>query len=190
MTASRTIRYYFTLQSPWAYLGHAQLLALAARHGARIDYRPISLAEVFPASGGLPLVKRHPARQAYRKMELQRWKARLGLDFNFWPRHWPLDVGPADRTATALVQMGLSPEPFVTLAFAGIWEKERDLADSATIAGILRESGQEPGPVMARAAAQDIVDLYATHTSQALEAGVFGSPTYWLELFHLTPTRW
>ena len=62
----KTIRYYMAPQSPWTWLGHDRLIAIAKRHGAEIDLRPADLNRVFPVSGGLPLAKRAPQRQAYR----------------------------------------------------------------------------------------------------------------------------
>ena len=53
----RTIDYYFSLHSPWTYLGHATFLDIAARHGCRIVYRPVPLRAVFDETGGLPLPK-------------------------------------------------------------------------------------------------------------------------------------
>ena len=71
---SRAITYYFSLLSPWAYLGHAEFGRIAQRHDLTIDYRPVNLMTLFPETGGLPLPKRHPSRQRYRLLELQRWR--------------------------------------------------------------------------------------------------------------------
>jgi 2-hydroxychromene-2-carboxylate isomerase len=60
---SRSIDYYFTVASPWTYLGHALFQRIAARHGATIRYKPMPILEVFEATGSLPLAKRPPARQ-------------------------------------------------------------------------------------------------------------------------------
>ena len=43
----RTIEYYFSMPSPWAYLGHATFVELAKRHGAAINYKPVPLGRVF-----------------------------------------------------------------------------------------------------------------------------------------------
>ena len=69
----RSIDYWFSLASPWAFLGHQPFLDLAKAHEVAVHYRPVDLGEVFPHTGGLPLPKRHPARQRYRILELQRW---------------------------------------------------------------------------------------------------------------------
>ena len=63
---STVIDYYFAPQSPWTYLGHARFAELAARYGATVRIKPMDLGQVFPVSGGLPLGKRAPQRQAYR----------------------------------------------------------------------------------------------------------------------------
>src|SRR5688572_31929102 len=54
----KTIDYYFSPMSPWTYLGHERLVALARKHGASIDPKPVDYGKIFPASGGLPLAKR------------------------------------------------------------------------------------------------------------------------------------
>ena len=181
MAEPRTIRYFFTLQSPWAFIGHARFLDIARRHNARIDYRPVSLSEIFPNSGGLPFAKRHPSRQLHRNVDLKRWRARLKLDFHTDPAFWPLPIAQADRTVVALIDLQRDPEPFVTGAFSGIWREQLDLADAGTIARLLEACGGKPDAVMARAASSEIADLYESNTQGALASKVFGSPTYLLD---------
>ena len=77
-----TVSYFFTVQSPWSYIGDAAFTRVAAARGVTIDHRPVNLGAVFPATGGLPLAKRHPARQRYRLLELQRWREKRGLPMN------------------------------------------------------------------------------------------------------------
>lgn len=36
----RTVDYYFSVASPWTWLGSARFLALARRSGARVNVRP------------------------------------------------------------------------------------------------------------------------------------------------------
>ena len=57
---ARVIDYYFATISPWSWLGHDRLVALARAHGASVRVRPVDFGRVFPASGGLPLPKRAP----------------------------------------------------------------------------------------------------------------------------------
>ena len=93
----KTIRYYMAPQSPWTWLGHDRLIAIAKRHGAEIDLRPADLNRVFPVSGGLPLAKRAPQRQAYRLVELARWSKFLGVPLNLHPKFFPVAAHEAPR---------------------------------------------------------------------------------------------
>ena len=140
----RHLTVYFSLLSPWAFIGHAELQGLAAKHDVRVDYRAVALSQVFPESGGLPLAKRHPLRQRYRILELQRWREKRGLDFHLHPQFWPFDPAPADRIVCAMTLAGVDPQKFIAAAFAGTFQRQRDLADAATLAQILAETGYEP----------------------------------------------
>ena len=77
---TKIIDYYFSLNSPWTYLGGPRLAGMAERHGAQVRVKPVSLGDIFPKTGGLPLPKRAPARQAYRLVELERWREFLSIE--------------------------------------------------------------------------------------------------------------
>ena len=81
-----SIDYYFTPQSPWTYLGHERFAAIAKAHGARVNVLPVDLGKVFPVSGGLPLGKRAPQRQAYRLVDLARFSRHLDIPLNPTPK--------------------------------------------------------------------------------------------------------
>ena len=76
---SKIVDYYLTPQSPWAYLGGKRFAEIVKKHGATVAVKPIDLGKAFSVSGGLPLAKRPPQRQAYRLLELARWKKKLGV---------------------------------------------------------------------------------------------------------------
>ena len=178
---SRSIAYYFTVVSPWAYIGHDLFTRIARKHGATIDYRPVNLGEVFPQSGGLPLTKRHPLRVAYRTMELKRWREKRGLDFALKPKGWPFDPGLADRVALALLARGEDPNAYLSNAFRAVFETELNLGDAANVAAVLKESGHDADALIADAQSQPIRDAYAANNEAALAAGVFGSPSFVLD---------
>ena len=72
------------LPRPRALLGHRP-----PRRRRAINVLPVDLGRVFPVSGGLPLAKRAPQRQAYRLVELKRFSDFLGLPMNLQPRYFP-----------------------------------------------------------------------------------------------------
>jgi len=178
---SRRIDYYFSLVSPWAYIGHRRFVALARRYDAGIVYKPVPLGEVFAQTGGLPLAKRHPARQAYRMVELQRWRERRRLAFHLSPKYWPFDADLANCAVLAVVAAGADPADFVQKAFDGVWENEQNLADAAVLAGLASETGFDPDSMLAKASSAEIRAAYERNRLDAIEAGAFGSPCYVLD---------
>ncbi len=177
----RSIDYYFTLVSPWAYIGHDLFVATARKHGATIVYRPVNLGEVFPNSGGLPLARRHPLRVAYRTMELKRWRENRGLRFALKPKGWPFDPTLADCVAVALVARGDDPKPYLSEAFRAAFEQELGLGDEGVVARILRDVGHDAAVLLSDARSAPIREAYAGNARAALAAGVFGSPSYVLD---------
>ena len=177
----RRIDYYFTLVSPWAYIGHRFFVDIAKRYGATINYRPVALGTVFPESGGVPLAKRHPLRQHYHDVELQRWRAKRGLSLNLQPAHWPFDPIFVDCIVTALAARGDNVEAFLPRAFAALFEQERDLKDETTLAALLEDGGLDAKAYLAAAKSPETKTIYAETTKGALASGVFGSPSYVLD---------
>ncbi|HLH51516.1 MAG TPA: 2-hydroxychromene-2-carboxylate isomerase [Roseiarcus sp.] len=175
---SRRIDYFFSLVSPWAYIGHRLFVGLARRHGADIAYRPVALNEVFAETGGLPLAKRHPARQAYRMVELQRWREKRGLKFHLRPKHWPFDANLANCAVLAIVQAGGDPAGFAQSAFAAIWEHEDNLGDRAVLARLVGDAGFDAAKILAAAQSAEILAAYDRNRVEAIALGAFGSPCY------------
>ena len=95
----RQIDYYFSMISPWAYMGHAPFMDIVRRHNVAVTYKPVALVDVFSETGGLPLPKRHPVRQRYRMFELQRWREKRGLKFNLRPKYGRFDVSVGIATS-------------------------------------------------------------------------------------------
>jgi 2-hydroxychromene-2-carboxylate isomerase len=178
---ARKVDYFFSLASPWAYIGHAPLMDIARRHGAEINYKPIFLGQVFAQTGGLPLPQRHPARQRYRLVELQRWREKRGLSFNLRPKFWPFDVNLVDRFVVAITIANKDPDPFLRRAFAGIWEEDRNLADPLVIAELAEEAGLDSTTLLDSARGDMSEALYALNLESAVAQDVFGSPAYVLE---------
>ena len=175
---SRQVTVYYALQSPWTYLGWARLRELVARTGAAANYRPIQSGPLFEASGTLPLARRPKQRQAYRLMELRRWRDHLGVSLNLHPKHFPIDEALAARIAIAHRRRGGDIAALSQAMMTAVWAEERDLADRATLLEIVREQGAD-GPALLEAAHDPAVQSeYDANTRMAIEQGVFGVPTF------------
>lgn len=176
---SSSVDYYLAPVSPFTYLGHDRFVAIARRHGAAVAVKPIDLGQVFPVSGGLPLARRAPQRQAYRLVELQRWSHWLHLPLNLRPKHFPVSADLASKWILAALEESVD----AALDFAGalgraVWAEERDIADEATLAAIAKAQGRDVAALAERAGAPDVATRYGVLTTEAIDRVVFGVPTY------------
>ncbi len=177
----KAINVYYALQSPWTYFGWQRFMDLAEAKNLDVNYRPIKMAPVFAASGGLPLAKRPVQRQAYRMMELKRWRDVLGMPLTLEPKFFPTDE---NRGALMTIVHGQNGGDIAGLSYAmmrAVWAEERDLSDQATLLAIASEQGLDGEALLAGSNAQPAADAYEANTKAALDAGVFGVPTFDLE---------
>ena len=174
-----TVDYYFAPQSPWTYLGHTRFSALVQASGARVRLLPVDLGAVFAVSGGLPLGKRPPQRQAYRLVELRRYSDHLGLPMAVQPRYFPVSGDDAARLIIAVDQQDGSAAAMrlAGAVFTAVWAQERDIASSQTLAELLQESGL-PLTRLEQSRSPEVQQQYEANTRQAIDGNIFGAPTY------------
>lgn len=176
---SITIDYYFTPQSPWTYLGHERFVRMARAAGAAVRVLPVDYGKIFPASGGLPLGQRAPQRQAYRLVELQRFSEHLQIPLNRQPKYFPVSGDPAARLITTVDEQDGSAAAMAlsSAIFRAVWAEERDIASEQVLAEILQANGLDAAR-LAQSHSPEVQQLYEAHTQQAMDAGVFGAPSY------------
>ena len=173
------IDYYLSPQSPWTYLGHERFGQIAAKAGASINVLPVDLGRVFPVSGGLPLAKRAPQRQAYRLVELKRFSEHLGRPLNLHPRYFPVASDDAAKLIIAVDQNDGSAAA-MRLAGAilrGVWVDEQNIADPAALQRMLEACGL-PTRRLDDSQSQAVHERYEEDSQRAIDSGVFGAPTY------------
>ncbi len=173
------VDYYFAPNSPWTYLGHARFAAMVAQTGTSVRVLPIDLGQVFPVSGGLPLPQRAPQRKAYRLLELKRFADALALPLVVQPRFFPVAGLAASQLIVVTEQvLGTAAAMRLTGAIgAAVWAEERDIADVTTLAALLSECELDAG-LLAQSQSAEVQNRYAQNTQAAIEAGVFGAPSY------------
>ena len=175
----KVIDYYFAAVSPFTYLGHERLIAIAREHNATLAVKPVDLGRIFPVSGGLPLAKRAPQRQAYRLVELKRWSDYLKVPLNVQPKYFPCSGDAASKWILAALGEGVDGALRLYGAIGrALWREERNIADEETLAAIAKEQGFDAATLAARAGTSDTSERYDALTQEAIERGVFGAPFY------------
>jgi 2-hydroxychromene-2-carboxylate isomerase len=176
--ASSDLQYFYSLASPFSYLGHARFLELAAKHGIRIHFKPADMSVVFPRTGGLPVKQRSPQRQAYRLLELRRWRDTLGVPLTLEPKFFPVVDALAARSVIAGEQQGADVGAFSLAIMRACWAEEKNIADRDTLMAIADGQGLAGAAVLGAADSESVKEEYVANTQEALNSGVFGVPTY------------
>jgi carboxymethylenebutenolidase len=178
-----TVDYYFAPNSPWTYLGHQRFHEIVKAAGAAIRVLPVDLGgKVFPVTGGLPLAKRAPQRQAYRLVELKRFSEYLGQPINLQPKYFPVN---GDDAAQVIIAADMHDGSDAAMGLAGailraVWVENRNIADPNELAALLAAQGL-PARRLEDAHSQAVHDRYEADSQQAIDAGVFGAPSYVIE---------
>jgi 2-hydroxychromene-2-carboxylate isomerase len=175
---SKIVDYYYTPASPWTYLGHRRFEEIAQRHGATIQYKPVDYGKIFPLSGGLPLGKRAPQRQAYRLAELRRWRDFLGLPLTLQPKYHPVASDLAAQLIIAAERAGAPPGPLSFALMRACWSEDRNISDADTLAAIATEQGLGGAKLVAAARTPEIAAVYEAFTREAIDRQVFGAPFF------------
>lgn len=171
------IDYFFATLSPFCYLAGKRLEAVAAKHGATINYKPFDIISAFGRTGGTPPKDRHISRIEYRAQDLPRQAKKLGLPFNLKPAHWPTNGAPAAYAFIAAQNAGGGD--LGTLAhtiFRAVWAEEKDIAQDDVVRACLSEAGFDPS--LADSGMLEGAETYAKNLEEAVERGVFGAPFY------------
>jgi 2-hydroxychromene-2-carboxylate isomerase len=176
---TRHVDYYFAPQSPWTYLGHQRFAEMVRFAQATLRVLPVDMGQIFPVSGGLPLAKRAPQRQAYRLVELKRFSEHLKLPLNLHPRFFPVASDDAARliTAVALHDGADAAMALTGAVLRAVWAEERNIADAQVLGELLAECHLAPVR-LDESRGEAVQTRYQAHTQEAIEAGVFGAPSY------------
>lgn len=176
---AKAVDYYLVQASPYAYLGHQRFLDIVRKRGATMNMKVVDAGKIFPVSGGLPLAKRAPQRQAYRLMELKRWRDYLGVSFILQPKYFPVASDLAARAINAAVATDPAAAPdFALGVMRSIWAEERNIAEPEVIGAAARAAGLSADKILAAAQSPETAATYDRLTQEAIDRGVFGFPTF------------
>lgn len=154
---------------------------MAERHQADIVYKPVDLLAVFRAGGGKPVKERPLQRQAYRLVEMQRWRRIRNIPLVLHPKFYPADPSLAHRVLLGALAEGSDVADFVHAGMSAVWADERDIADRGTIARLADASGLDGTRLLAGADSTTLYECEATFTREAIGRQVFGAPFYFYQ---------
>ena len=176
---TKTYDYFFDFGSLASYLAHTQLEKIKAETGASPVYLPMLLGAVFKATGNASPVS-VPAKCKYIFVDFKRFANSYGVPLNTNP-HFPIITTTLMRMLTGL-QMRSDPRTheFMDVIFKAIWVDALNMNDADIVAGVLSKAHFDPVELLSLANDQATKDRLKDVTTQAVERGVFGAPTFFV----------
>lgn len=172
---AKIIEYFFSIGSPWSFIGLDAFITLADREGAEI--KPF-LATVVEENGGIYSRNRPEPRRLYWMRDLERWSRVRGKTLKLADRPTLSDATPASLMVIAAHLDGLS---WVTLTNAlqnAFWCEAADIGKPEIRQAIADAAGFDGARLLQREIDDDVTSKWAADREHALQSGVFGFPTY------------
>lgn len=176
------VEFLFDFGSPNAYLAHKVIPEIEARSGAKFLYVPVLLGGIFKLTNNKPpMVQFGEIRNklAYEQLEMRRFVARHQLDAFKMNPFFPVNTLAIMRGAVAAEAEGVLA-PYVDTVFRHMWEEPKKMDDAAVIRAALLESGLAADALIARAETAEVKNRLMRNTAEAVERGVFGSPSFFV----------
>lgn len=176
------VEFLFDFGSPNAYLCHKVIPSIEARTGAVFEYVPILLGGLFKLANNRSPGEAFadiPNKQAYNRLEVERFVARHGLNRYRFNPFFPVNTLKIMRGACAAQDLGCFAR-YVEVVYAAMWEDGRNMSDDAVIAATLAEGGLDGEKIMTVSQQPEVKARLVQNTQSAHDRGAFGSPSFFI----------
>jgi 2-hydroxychromene-2-carboxylate isomerase len=171
----KTVYYFHSLSSPWAYLGWPKFKAIIDKHDLNVIVRP---TRVRTENGGILLRTRPDARQRYHEVELDRWRKRLNMPLVLRPKHYPTLNEFSARMVIAADKLGWDALALSHALLHALWSEELDVKDAAVRVATANKIGLDGNKLLAMQDTAEIMAAWKASEDEAVQRGIFGTPTW------------
>jgi len=176
------VEFLFDFGSPNAYLAELVLPGIEWRTGVKFEYVPVLLGGIFKGTGNMSPsdslrgIKNKPEYQA---LETQRFIRRHNITKFRQNPFFPVNTLMLMRGAVA-AQFEGTFEPYFRAAYHHMWEEPKKMDDIETFRNAFISSGIDIDRLIARAQQDDVKKGLIDRTTDAVNRGAFGSPTFFV----------
>ena len=182
MAAPLKVEFQFDFGSPNAYLAELVIPSIERRTGVTFDYVPVLLGGVYKATGNMSPgeslrgIKNKPE---YQEIETQRFLRRHNITTFRRNPFFPVNTLMLMRGAVAAQFEGLFA-PYFRAAYHHMWEEPKKMDDVEIFRAAFKASGLDIDRLLARSQQDDVKKRLIELTTDAVDRGAFGSPTFFV----------
>lgn len=178
------VDFIFDFASPNAYFCHRVIPEIEKRTGATFNYVPCLLGGIFKITNNqAPMMAFNGItnKLEYQNIEIQRFIKKHNLADFTMNSFFPVMTLQLQRGAIAATSLNVFDE-YLEAIFKGMWEKGLNLADQEVLINLLTEETQiDISDLVEKMQTQEIKDQLIQNTSNAVERGAFGIPTFFAD---------
>jgi len=168
---TQQIDLFYDFRSPYGYLAFTQLREM----DVAINLRPMKILTVMDKVGNVPTTITCAAKGRYARADLGRWAARYGITLN--PSNMRDNDGDACSRAVLAAGSPAEAEAITLALYRASWSEGKTLATIEEILEAITAAGIDAAPIAARIDSPDMAAQLDANTDEAVERGVFGSPS-------------
>ena len=178
------VDFIFDFASPNAYFCHRVIPEIEKRTGATFNYVPCLLGGIFKITNNqAPMMAFNGItnKLEYQNIEIQRFIKKHNLADFTMNSFFPVMTLQLQRGAIAATSLNVFDE-YLEAIFKGMWEKGLNLADQEVLINLLTAETQiDISDLVEKMQTQEIKDQLIQNTSNAVERGAFGIPTFFTD---------
>ena len=177
------VDFIFDVASPNMYFCHKLIPDFKERTGVEFEYIPCLLGGIMKLSGNQPpfvAFAEIPNKNKYQLIEIERFIKQHQLKEFKFNSNFPMNTVQIQRGALAAIELGIFDE-YLEIILEAMWEKNLNLADIDTFQSTLSENNIDVGSIMEIITSQDCKDKLIANTTDAVNRGAFGVPTFFFE---------
>tara|TARA_A100000164_G_C21859287_1_gene749193 strand:- start:779 stop:1372 length:594 start_codon:yes stop_codon:yes gene_type:complete len=172
--------FYFDLGSPASYLAYTQLPKICNDTNSNVNLCPILLGGIFKELGNQsPMVV--PAKGKYFFKEMQKYAKLYDVPI-ISNKYFPINTLRLMRICIGLKSYNdINFEKYIKIIYEAIWVNNLDMNQINVVFNILEKSGFNIFIIQKFLEDQTIKTKLKNLTLEAIDRGVFGAPTFFVE---------
>ena len=168
---TQSIELFYDFLSPYSYLALTQLQQM----DVTIALKPMQILKVMERVGNVPTTITCAAKGRYARADLGRWAHRYGVPLN--PSDMKANDGDAMSRAVLAASNPVEAAEVTEALYRAIWSEGETLASTDAILAALAARAINTTAIARRIDDPDVVARLEAKTDEAVERGVFGSPS-------------
>ena len=177
------VDFIIDIASPNAYFCQQLIPAFEERTGAKFNYVPCLLGGIMKLSGNQPPFVAYADiknENNYQFIEIERFIKQHNLVKYKFNSNFPVNTVQVQRGALAAQELGIF-DKYLKVMLSAMWEEDKNLADLEVLQATLLENDLDAEAIINIVTSQECKDKLIENTSNAVERGAFGVPTFFID---------